>query len=494
MFMKKLLCLFMSSVVMLAIGCKKEPKQDSLMINGVEGGGQTAEVVFAPEGGTLSIDIKSNTSWAITADNSDWYELSALNGKGDAKVNVTAKPNSGDTERRAMINVTAGTATAAVSLIQKSRTLPSTPKKSELKVRAYGGDKIVEVVKGMDMSVDAGCGWIKGGMINKEEGTVTLSFAENGTDQYREADVKIVTASSKKVLATVHVSQSWRNIEPGELLIEEIYFTGTALPKTGRPEKHNGDQYYKLTNNTDETLYADGVVIMESKINSVIKVDYEVPIKDTHSGIQTAYRIPGNGRDVPVKPGKSLIIANNAQNHTLENPDSFDLSNADFEWYDKSTSYTNPDIDNPKVPNLDVWYTYSLSYWVLHNRGYTGHAIAIFPKSVTKEKFLADYKWTGSYYIPSSSGSSYKMEISKAYKIPNEWVLDAVNLSLKQLFYTLPFSEKLDAGYTYCGNKDSDPKRYGKSVRRKRGADGKLADTNNSASDFIPNSVPSLKK
>ncbi len=493
--MRRLFYLLLASIAVLAIGCSKDSEPDSLIINGVTEVGKTPEIDFTPDGGVSAIDIQSNTVWAITPDGQDWYELSALSGEGNAKVNITVKSNRGDIERSARLNLVAGSAMATIAIIQKSQTLPSDPQQIEIKVRAYGGENAIEIIKGVDFSVEVpqSADWIKEASVNNEAGTVSFVFAENGTDEYREADVKVITSASKKDLGTVHISQSWRNIEPGELLIEEIFFTGNALPDTGKPEKRNGDQYYKLTNNTDETLYADGVMIMESKINSVLTYEYVEPIKESYTGIQTAYCIPGTGKDVPVKPGASIIICNNAQNHTVDNPNSFDLSKADFEWYDQSTSSANQDIDNPAVPNLDIWYTYTLSYWIMHNRGYTGHAIAVFPKSVTKEKFLADYKWEGQYINHTKVGD-FTMNISKAYKIPNEWVLDAVNLSLKQLFYSLEFGEKLDAGYASCGEIDMDPNRYGKSVRRKTDTNGKLVDTNNSTNDFISDAVPSLKK
>ena len=43
----------------------------------------------------------------------------------------------------------------------------------------------------------------------------------------------------------------------GEFVIEEIYFTGTALPETGSPDKYQGDQYIKIRNNTDEMCIRD---------------------------------------------------------------------------------------------------------------------------------------------------------------------------------------------------------------------------------------------
>ena len=85
------------------------------------------------------------------------------------------------------------------------------------------------------------------------------------------------------------------------------------------------------------------------------------------------------------------------------------------------------------------------------------------------------------------------MKITNAYKVPNDWVVDAVNLSVPGSFYTPSFGATVDAGWTYCGSMDQDPDRYGKCVQRKYADDGMtLVDTNNSTNDFIPNATPSL--
>lgn len=115
------------------------------------------------------------------------------------------------------------------------------------------------------------------------------------------------------------------------------------------------------------------------------------------------------------------------------------------------------------------------------------------PYGVTKESYLAGYKWEGKYINHSLAGD-FEMSISKAYKIPNTWVLDGVNTAIEEDFQYTSWDESIDAGWTHCGKIDKDPERYGKSVLRKRGNDGKLIDTNNSTNDFTPDSTPSLKK
>ena len=144
------------------------------------------------------------------------------------------------------------------------------------------------------------------------------------------------------------------------------------LPATGKVDKAHGDQYIKIRNNTDQDLYADGLLIItSSKITSVQNISFnegEDP-RPNYCIVDEILCIPGDGDDVLVKAGESLLICNNAQNHKATNPNSFDLTSADFEWYNESTVESMLDIDNPKVDNLDIWYTYTKSVIMLDAAG-----------------------------------------------------------------------------------------------------------------------------
>ena len=308
--------------------------------------------------------------------------------------------------------------------------------------------------------------------------------------------VPVTRKGRSDLLATVTIKQSNVAAKNGEFVIEEIYFTGTARPETGSPDKYQGDQYIKIRNNTDEDLYADGMLlILQSSVLSNMEgeIPAAVDFREEYCAGQAFYAIPGSGRDVPVKAGESLIIVNNAQNHLKSNPDSWDATTADFEWYDESSNENFLDTDNPAVPNLDKWYAQTLTVHSLHNRGAYGIAIAMPPAGTTGEQFLQDHPIGDGYYyiVHSPNGSDYEMPI-KGYFVPNEWVLDAVNTGGRNTFGMAPWGTSLDAGYTWCGTEDSDPDRFNKSVIRKTGADGKLVDTNNSSNDFTPNTTPSL--
>ena len=299
-------------------------------------------------------------------------------------------------------------------------------------------------------------------------------------------------ATSNNVELTANRSvtlKTFNSIESYDLVIAEIFFAGT-LQNSGN--QYYGDDYVKLYNNTDHVVYADGLTLFESKFITTDKYDYDPDIMSEAMTIHALYTIPGSGRDHPVKPGEYLLLADTGIDHRTVNPNSFDLSHADFEWYDVSTKPAHMDIDSPSVPNLDKWYCYTLSFFVLHNRGFKAYGIARIP--IDKEEYLKDYRYTYNYTIVVEAGT-FPMS-QTAYRLPNEWIVDVVNCSVEAKYQWDVCAPSLDIGWTYCGTIDHDKTRYFHSVRRKVASfaeDGRpvLQDTNNSSADFNPMCIPS---
>ncbi len=269
-----------------------------------------------------------------------------------------------------------------------------------------------------------------------------------------------------------------------DFIIEEIFFTGSLTPE-GAP--YGGDKYFKLYNNTDKTLYADGLIIAESSFKTVEKFDYTPNVMAQDFTTRAVSQIPGSGTEYPVAPGSSLIIAVNGINHIENNAASVDLSGANFEFFYENSG----DVDATQVPNLINVYGSFLN----HSRGFYGYVIARLPEGVTRDSYLADYGYDFEYLFVFNGGS-FPFNDS-GYRLPNDWVLDAVNLSVETIFQWVVTDPSLDSGYTYCGKFDRDDARFGKSVRRRvvQEIDGVrlLQDTNNSALDFIPEASLSLK-
>ena len=244
---------------------------------------------------------------------------------------------------------------------------PKDPTTTNFNLRARGGNVMVTLTTS-DYTIDipaADADWI--GLSEQSQGeVVVLSVKPNTTGAERSTTVTLAEKTTGTTLAYMNIKQSENSLYSGDFLIEESFFTSCPLPATGKVDKAHGDQYIKIRNNTDQDLYADGLLIItSSKITSVQNISFnegEDP-RPNYCIVDEILCIPGDGDDVLVKAGESLLICNNAQNHKTTNPNSFDLTSADFEWYNESTVESMLDIDNPEVDNLDIWYTYTKSVY-----------------------------------------------------------------------------------------------------------------------------------
>ncbi len=311
------------------------------------------------------------------------------------------------------------------------------------------------------------------------EGDITLKV--NGNDKKMKIKARksnlVVNSETTNITLETFLSDPSANF-----VFKEIFFTGTVTPEG---KQYNGDKYFLIHNNSSDTLYADGLFIAQSDFLTITKRDYSPDVmKDavTSDGI---FMLPGTGKQYPIAPGGDFVIANNAINHKEVNPNSIDLSNANFEIELIGTI----NIDNPQVPNaINI-----SGNMLMHNQGYTAYVMGRLPEGMTPEKFKSDNAYTYSYVAESGRTMNFD-----SYKVPNNYIIDAVNLSVKTGFEWLVTAPTLDMGWSYAGLVKSDKERYGKAVTRKplgTLVDGKqfLQDTNNSTVDFNPATTPSIK-
>ncbi|SMC34107.1 DUF4876 domain-containing protein [Chryseobacterium sp. YR221] len=296
-------------------------------------------------------------------------------------------------------------------------------------------------------------------------GGVQTSLVINGSQQSKTLDIALKSGSS-------------------DLILEEVFFTGTKTPQGAM---YFGDQYFKITNNTDQVLYADGMLLIQSAFMTNEKQDYSPNIMGSAMSAGAIIRIPGAGTDYPVQPGASIIIAEDAINHKEFNSLSVNLSHANFQIFKEDSD----DIDNPAVPKMVNVF----EKMVIHTQGYYGYALARMPKGMSDNTLVSQNSYTYQYNL-TFGGDVYPMD-GTAVKIPNEWITDAINLSVQDSFQWLVTSPALDMGWTSVTTFDGDKNRFGKAVRRKvigTSAEGKniLKDTNNSTADFEHGVKPSL--
>ena len=337
-------------------------------------------------------------------------------------------------------------------------------------------------------------------ILNVDEGTynivvdATISYSTTITKRVKQGDEMVTVEEQKEVTQKVQGlknnvicigGQVQAKIElyiindKAGFVISEIFFAGTQTPEG---KQYGQDKYFEIYNNSDEILYADGLSIAECAFGTTWAKMYSNLTPDTRTtetAIQAFYRIPGNGTDYPVMPGTFIVLVDVAKDHRNDNPNSFDLSHADFEWYDDNER----DIDIIEVPNMEKIYSYSRTVWAPHNRGY--HSYILFKLDKSKEAFLQENIQTFTYKFQFKD---IIRDITKEYyTIPNDLIIDAVELSAPSAYTWKALSPGLDLGWTHSG--DSDNARYGNSVTRKvshTNSDGNavLIDTNNSTLDF----------
>lgn len=317
------------------------------------------------------------------------------------------------------------------------------------------------------------------------DATMVVTFANADGS---EAERTLRAVASQQVISATSTSTSldWFFYNPDNTLVfGEIYFAGSPNA-TGT----NGlyDTYFTIYNNTDEVQYADGIAIVESKLTnaSTDKILTEANQRNANFTAQTVYVIPGNGTDVAIKPGESIKIVDQAIDWTEQVAGALNHTDADFEWYDEVTTGKVRDTDNPNVPNLDKWFSYSATIWIPSNQCNRSYALVKFPEGMTAETFLAEQD--GTYkYINSTTGK--EMTGSKAYLIKYDWIIDGVNLSPVESWTEGALSGSVDAGYAAISDAKMDKNRFGKKfVRKVSGVSALgntvLMDTNDSAADF----------
>ncbi len=314
------------------------------------------------------------------------------------------------------------------------------------------------------------------------EGTVTITAtADDGTPATKTLRV---VGNSVSITEPSSIRLDWFFSNPGgSLVFKEIYASGSPnATATGGLR----DSYFLIYNNSDQVIYADGIGIVESAFVNERASTYEILTAENDRNrnftAATIWVIPGNGTDYPLQPGESLKIVDQAIDWSAQVAGAINHTDADFEWYDDNAQDTN----NPSVADLDKWYCYSNTIWILSNQCNRSYAIVRFPSGMTSQQYLAQYH--GGYDFVHTTG--VEMHNDKAYLIPNDWILDGVNLGIGETYVHGALGASVDLSYAAISDVAKDPNRFGKVFRRRVAtvtADNReiLMDTNDSKADFL---------
>jgi hypothetical protein len=222
--MKKLhFFLFVAALASLLTGCNKSVEVSFDM--------QTQTI--AAEGGTYTVELKSNGDWNIAA-SADWLTVSPTSGNGDATLTLVAQRNASHQVRSTEIKATTKDNTATLTVSQEfvpnthpeEHYLTITP--TEVDMDYMGGRTTIDLECDEEWMTDAGVDWAR---IDRTEGNgneqVTLTLTQNTSFTARQVEIKFVSAS--QCVAVLRVRQEgapdphYLNVSPA----------GVSIPKEG---------------------------------------------------------------------------------------------------------------------------------------------------------------------------------------------------------------------------------------------------------------------
>lgn len=300
----------------------------------------------------------------------------------------------------------------------------------------------------------------------------------------------------------------------GGFVIKQIYYAGSNTA-TGASFR---DQFIEIYNNTSETLYADSLVIafVYGKANkstdnvslSNNQYDWSKSAGITFTGnanedyiyAKALFMIPsdGTGKKYPVLPGKSIVVAQTAVDHTkpyrtngdktqdIINPDlTVNLNNADFEvWmypYEQKvepgrTMYAS-DVRNPSVPNMETIFATGMRDMLLTPQGKDSYVILKFDKSIN----LASLPQVAIPTVTTPTATTTRYP-----QIPAKYILDAVEIeaviAADQTPRRLPL--RFDSGAASVTGGPYSSQSVVRITQKTVGGRRILQDTNNSRVDF----------
>ena len=118
--------------------------------------------------------------------------------------------------------------------------------------------------------------------------------AEASVSGYKESVV--ITGSTAAVALNLFLKTT-----QSDFVIEEVFFTGT---RTAEGKQYLGDKYFRIYNNTDKVLYADGLMIAQSEFMTTDKQDYTPNIMAQAFAAASVAVVPGTGTTYPIEPGE----------------------------------------------------------------------------------------------------------------------------------------------------------------------------------------------
>lgn len=269
----------------------------------------------------------------------------------------------------------------------------------------------------------------------------------------------------------------------GPIIFKEIFYSGTA-------NFYFRNQFYELYNNSQETVYLDGLFFANLHPTKATTVMPVWPPEDKGNYVYAIriWQFPGNGTDYPLAPGESCVISQFAANHKLPqyNPDSpIDGTSSEFEF-----NMNNKNYPDQKAPDM---------VHVFNNGKADMGGSPQYLTSVFGGAFVIFKPNGNEVYDPVNNKSLQTKDLAEDYsiyaKIPVQYVWDAVEAGDNEsMLKAKRVPGVLDAGMTYVGATYNSLGVARKKIGERADGTPLLEDTNNSTNDFDRGVVPQFRR
>lgn len=200
-------------------------------------------------------------------------------------------------------------------------------------------------------------------------GDGSISFEKLLPGNYRASAVRLLTEEERALLAQpdgdVNALGGGRAFDVAAPATERAIMLAAGRPRSLVISEWSFQQdrtatgfyafggYLELYNNSDTTIYLDRKLVGSGLYNTFYdyggeRCDLTDHLHNDPEGIWILFlfQFPGTGRQYPLQPGRTAVVATDAIDHTVIVETAVDLSHAEFEFIGSG------DADNPAAANL----------------------------------------------------------------------------------------------------------------------------------------------
>ena len=112
------------------------------------------------------------------------------------------------------------------------------------------------------------------------------------------------------------------------LVIKEVFYIGHAYtqdfpkeyPQPSRQNWYADDAYITIYNPTSEVKYLDGLALCSTALDPSTLLEFEgnKDFRREYLGVGTISYFPGSGKEHPIQPGQTVVIAKYAIDHAKD--------------------------------------------------------------------------------------------------------------------------------------------------------------------------------